>query len=510
MPDAPISYTPTIALAQWDDGADPGFEALNLNWQIVDDAVLSLQETIDTLSDAIDAETAARIAADASNSAADQGYALALVTTEAATRAADDVTEAGLRAAADSAESAARIAADLDFLLLDGSRPMEGDLDLDSNKIVSLGNGTANDHAINKGQLDAAIAAGLGSLGVYTYCRASASLDLASGTSPRTFEADTNDEITHPEIHDEDTNPERFYAPSDGYYEFEARFKVQGFAGCGVEWFKNGVAMPEGKWPQFLPAVGSNITFIVTAMKARLVAGDYVVAKVYGLAEPDEGVILADSTLSVFCLSANGVGGGDLKSDGSVPMTADFDNAGNKQINMADGVADTDGATVGQTADLVDAAIVAADLPGQVAAAVASELAAARLLQVAEAVGIALFDTTFPDSTFQDVTGATVTFTLDYAQRVEILADGFAIDDGSNSCLGQFRLHVTDFTAAVTTKDGPVVSGGNDVNYCPLGMKWITGVLPAGSTTIKLQFRNQSGNSNARVQVTNFQVGYFN
>ena len=52
---------------------------------------------------------------------------------------------------------------------------------------------------------------------------------------------------------------------------------------------------------------------------------------------------------------ADGQGTGDLKSDGSVPMAGDFQMGSHKVTGMADGTAETDGATVGQLSGKQDA-----------------------------------------------------------------------------------------------------------------------------------------------------------
>jgi hypothetical protein len=66
--------------------------------------------------------------------------------------------EASTRAAADTAEAAARAAADLLLMPLSGARAMTGDMNMGSHKITGLSNGSASSDAVNKGQLDAAVA----------------------------------------------------------------------------------------------------------------------------------------------------------------------------------------------------------------------------------------------------------------------------------------------------------------------------------------------------------------
>lgn len=449
---------------------------LNANWDTIDESVTEVQSNVD-------AEAASRLSGDGTLQASIDDVVADLVT-----------------------EEAARIAEDLTLLKKDGSRTMTGALAMGTHKITGLSNGAANDEAVNLGQLTAAIAAGLGGIGDYSYCRAHNSANLAAGSSPRTFEADTDDSDADG-MHDTASNKDRFVAQVDGYYHFEARLLVRGFDGAGIRWLKSGSEAAEGVQPKFSDAQGDGATFLRDDLTIFLTAGQYVSVEVVGMVEPDgAGYISANSTVSSFLLAPNAPGGGDLKSDGTVPMTADFDNGGNKQTNMADGVADTDGATVGQTGDLIADAIADLDIAGLITAA----LAGVRTIQKAEAAGVSLFNTSSAHNVFQDITGASVTFTLAYAQRVRIVADGFCIDNNSDSVEGQFHIKVIDSDAAVTGHDGPAVKGGNDVNYAPLMALWTSETLPAGSTTVKLQFRNPISNSGRRVQVTTFYVEYMN
>jgi hypothetical protein len=521
MPDAPISETLSLDLGQWAEGANPGAAALNNNWEKVDAAQIMHGDEFPAeyqvgklfLRD----DEAAIYRNDGTQEVPTwtsiltiddaKTYADSAVGAEAIARAAADDAEATARGDADTAEATARSDEDETFLKLDGSRAMTGDLDMGTHKIGGVQNAAASDEAPNYGQLLAAIAVGLGGLGDYSYCLSHNSADLSSGASPRTFEADTDDSDADA-MHDTSSNKDRFVAPVDGYYLLKARMLVRGFDGAGIRWMKGDVEAVEGVQPKFSEPQGDGATFLIDDLIIQLDEGEHVSVDVVGMVEPDSGYIAANSSVAVFLLASNAPGGGDLRSDGTVPMTADFDNGAQKQTNMADGVADDDGATVGQTADLVDDAVAALDIPGQIEAA----LTGIRTLQKAEPPSaIGLFNTSAPHyPNFQDVTGANVNFSLPYAQRVRIVADGFCVDNGSDSVAGQFHIKIVDSDAAVTGHDGPAVYGGKDVNQAPLTALWTSGVLPAGSTTITLQFRNQIANSGRRVQVTTFYVEYFN
>jgi len=134
MPDADIDFDDLTDLGaiiggetylQQDDLGVAGRVArLNNDGHVVDAAgqIMATSVTVTALSDELDAETAARIAADAANSTADRAYTDTEVAAALASTAADlsgavdvlefaDTTEQSARIAADNAEVAARIAA---------------------------------------------------------------------------------------------------------------------------------------------------------------------------------------------------------------------------------------------------------------------------------------------------------------------------------------------------------------------------------------------------------------
>ncbi len=322
MADDPISITPTILLGQWGDEADPGFEALNENWEKIDTAIALLQSTAGTIIDKADQSDL-------------------------------DALEGELQDLSDAIDAAAYIKAN-------GTVPMAADLDLDGFKAVNVANGEDPQDAVTKGQLDAAIAAGLGALaGSYAYCLARTTVDILDD-SPIRFEADANDgTTTNALLHDESTDPDRFIATQGGFYLFVARLKVTGAGGASLKWSKNGTEAPGSVMPQVRHDVGDDTTFITDVFMVQLDAADYVTLDVYGLVL-DGGAIKADSTVSMFLLAANAVGGGDLKSDATIPMQAPFDNGGFRSSNSADAVDPTDLTTLQQ----VEA--VAADLQTQI------------------------------------------------------------------------------------------------------------------------------------------------
>lgn len=185
MPDAPISFTPTVGLGQWSEGANPGFAALNENWTLIDDefavlqsasdlmgaAVLALQGDVADLQSGLAAEILARAVADTAESAArisadgvESAARIAADSAEAAARIAAVAAEATTRGNADVAEAAARAAADLLFLKLDGTTPMTGDIAMGGNKVGGAADGVAVDEYVTRGQLDAAALAGFDAL----------------------------------------------------------------------------------------------------------------------------------------------------------------------------------------------------------------------------------------------------------------------------------------------------------------------------------------------------------
>ncbi len=185
MSDAPIAYTKSLALGKWGNKKDPGYAALNENWDLVDaavmmhgtafpdsyqvsklflrsdegaiyrndgtedvpswtvilsltsvpeSAVIGLEDDLQALSDAIDAE--------------------------AVLRASGDSAEAVARSDADDAEAAARAAADLLFLKLDGTRAMTGTIDLGNHRATNMSDPVDPKDGVNKETFDAATVAG--------------------------------------------------------------------------------------------------------------------------------------------------------------------------------------------------------------------------------------------------------------------------------------------------------------------------------------------------------------
>lgn len=321
MPDAPISNTATIDLGQWAEGAAPGAAALNSNWQKIDDAILVLQGAIS----AID------VGSKADQSSLD------------ATQAELDALEADIVAA--------------NYVKADGTVSMAGDLQLDGFKVVNVSAGTNPGDVVNRAQLDAAVSAGLGALaGSYAYTLVKTAVDLddaATGeTSPKTFIGDTNLAATPASLHSTSSNKMQFVASQDGFWMFNARIKAKDFGTVALTWWKNGAEAVESVMPAALHDLGEGTVFITDILPIRLDAGDYVELKVYGGVNAS-GTILADSSISMLLLSANAVGGGDLKADGSIPMTDPFDNGSQQSKNAGDGTDPTDLTTLQQVEALI-------------------------------------------------------------------------------------------------------------------------------------------------------------
>jgi len=316
MPDLPIDNTDNLGLGQWAEGANPGFAALNENWELIDDAIGALDTLISTK---------------ASQSSLD-ALALNFAALE------DEVTTAFLA-----------------FVRHDGSVSMSGNLNLSDNKIVDLANGTNPQDAVNRGQLDAAVSAAVGGLvGVYHYVLARNTGDLTD-TSPVLFEADENDSTTtNEDMHDEVTDNSEFVAPQDGFYMMIFRGRITDGGGASCKWLINGIEAPACVFPLILHDVGENETFLQDVCPMALQEGDVVTLGVYGLVS-EPLTIKEDSTVAMFLLMANGAGTGDLKADGTIPMTDDLDLGGFNIINLADGVDATDAVTVGQLEFAVDA-----------------------------------------------------------------------------------------------------------------------------------------------------------
>ena len=319
MPDDPIDNTPNLGLGQWAEGTNPGFAALNQNWELIDEAIGALDLLI------------ASKASQASLDALTEDFN-------------DFVTEINATLAA--------------FIKADGTVAMSANLNLGDNRIVDLANGIDDTDGVNVQQLEGAIAAAVGGIaGAYSYVLARNTGDLTD-TSPVLFEADENDDsTTDSSLHDEVTDNSEFVAAQDGFYLFIFRGRIADGGGASCKWLINGIEAPACVFPMILHDVGDNETFLQDVCPMALEAGDVVTLGVYGLVS-EPLTIKADSTVAMFLLFANATGGGDLKSDGSIPMVAPFDGGGFKYENLDDGVAASDAATVGQM-DAADDALQA-------------------------------------------------------------------------------------------------------------------------------------------------------
>jgi len=99
-----------------------------------------------------------------------------------------------------------------------------------------------------------------------------------------------------------------------------------------------------------------------------------------------DGVAATDAA-TVGQLAAGG--GGDFMANGSVPMTGDFQGGGNLVTDIADGVAATDAATVGQLAGKLDTGATAADSAQLGGVPAADYFQESEFLAVSEGVGSA-------------------------------------------------------------------------------------------------------------------------
>ncbi len=466
MPDAPISTTPTLGLGQWAEGANPGFAALNENWALIDAAMLTQGAT--------NPETypVGGLFLNTNDLAIYRNDGTELVPVWVNILPVGTITEG--------------------VILKDGSVAMEADLDLGGFKAKGMANGLESDEGVNRGQLDAAIAAlESGVVGSYSYFLARNTGDL-TGSSPILFEADENDATTtEPEMHDEDTNPERFVAPQDGIYLFGARIKVTGAGGAGLTWKVNGTEAPASVWPLFLHDVGEDTTFITDEIRIPLSAGDYVTLHVYGLVS-EPMTVEADSTVSGLLLMANAAGSGDLKADGSIPMTDPFDNGGNTNGNAADGVLADDLATVGQMA--AADAILQTAIDG-LTAPVAVELKAP---EVEVTSGTFAFG-----AATGELTASRLDFTLNALSRVVMEAEGTATPNFINQSDAQMGIRVQAMVAG-SPSGSPADYWGTALSLGPYGYGMIAPItckkrvtLAAGDWRISIICRKPNGVPNS-------------
>lgn len=364
MPDAPISTTLTLELGQWASSANPGNTALNEQWEKIDAAVLAHGDSFPTSYQPLKLFLRDDMAVIFRNDNTLEAPAWTPIMDVASLAdALDDKAEQGDLDALDVRVTATE--ADIttlqtnDYLKRDGSDPMTGDLDMDGHNINGLPAPTVGDQAATKDYVDDILTAGLAGLGTAVSCRVSRTnaLNLGAGGGYVTWEAEVADHGGMVDIVGHNT---RLTIPQSGAYVFIFNIGTN-VATASLQLRKNGnaVTLLDFVTVDYLASAyghtGSNPFGCFGPYD--LAAGDYVEFFIHA----DNG----DGSLQVcpvgipngsifaggFLVASNAAGGGDLKSNGTIPMTAPFNNGGQKSSNAADGVANDDLATVGQVAD---------------------------------------------------------------------------------------------------------------------------------------------------------------
>lgn len=375
--------------------------------------------------------------------------------------------------------------ADAAFVKKDGTVAMEADLDLGTFKAKRMANGVAADEGVNRGQLDAGLAAALGGLGTMLTGRASRNTiqSFGAGGGFVSFITQDFDTDVASGIVDIADQPTRLTATRSGYYfvQFQAVSQQDSML---VLLYKNGSTILTIKQNNL---VSSAFGFAGAALSEvfgpfPLTAGDYVTFKVWR--NNGDGAIVLDGAHGDFPIqgtltlaASNAAGSGDLKSDGTVPMTADFDNGGFKQTAMADGVADDDGATVGQTN------LAIANLQGQLDAIESGQLVI--IDRDLQGVNQAITGTDW-----QGIASGDMTFTIAEAKAVSIDAMATALPDFSGRSNLQLGIKIQKTGDPATFYPGTIAftNGFGYFLYQPVtAMKRI--VLSAGEWTVTLVAR---------------------
>jgi len=518
MPDDPIDMTDNLGLGQWGDKAKPGFEALNDNWQKIDDAIGALVASLE----AIDV-----------SGKADQADL--------------EAVSADLVALEDAVTAAVYIKAD-------GTVPMAADLDFDGFKATNLGNGSAPADGVNKGQLDAAVAAAisaginaaLGSVG-YNFYRHHArrliegtganvwdhragSSDLSNGT-PSTFSEPGGvfqkwtSGGSSGNLMGTGASGSPAATRADRNLIFHAKFKTGsnisslrffiGFAyGSGsvvqsAAWNTVGAmnsmgfgfdsSMDANHWVtnlQSIAAVDVHVTSIPIAADTvyylKMDASTYSVdgtIKFYingvlaasrtpgtalsGTQDMDPhfmGVNLTGSSRHYYVgpqhFEQDAEGAidlvtlqGDFRSDGSIPMTGDLDLGGNKAINSGTATDPDDLVPLGQVEDMVQVVQDAVDA------------ITAGQLQVLETEATGGDQSVSGTSSWTVITGTAIVFTLDETKKVAIDAHAtFSVDAlrRANSQIG-IKVQKTGDSAVTypgTFVDSQTLGNGSAIGLC--------------------------------------------
>lgn len=244
-----------------------------------------------------------------------------------------------------------------------GSVKMRGDLDFDDAVLPkNLPAPTLDGHAARKKYVDDAVAASLAVLGSKRVCRMSRTTtqSIGAGGGVITF---TVEDFDYGNMVDIAGQPTRITIPQSGTYVFYFNFESN-VTSVGVGMRKNGAGGDFiNHQYNYLASTGgfAGAHACGSFGPIDLVAGDYLqlsATSSNGTGAVDVGPMgVSLCYFGAALIASNAVGGGDLKSDGTVPMLAAFDNGGFTPKNLAAPVADNDAARKKYVDDAIAAAV---------------------------------------------------------------------------------------------------------------------------------------------------------
>lgn len=275
--------------------------------------------------------------------------------------------------------------------LLDGSRPLENDWTLGGFKILGAGEATAADGLITKSQLDAAIA-GFDYIQPVDYL-SNVDVDIATGGLLTVDNVVVSEGDRVALIAQTDSTENGVYTASSGAWsratdvdsdsEFSrgiAFFVVAGEEYANSGWWSATQSITVGtdainfvefnkpiyKFGSAFTTTGSLVTLNIDPDGGVYLSGNGAAIKLDGSSLSvtsagltiNTGGVTNDMLAGGISLSKLSDGGELLKRDGSVALTGDLPMGGNKITGLANGVDDTDAATVGQVPSLVNEAPV--------------------------------------------------------------------------------------------------------------------------------------------------------
>ncbi len=433
MPDAPSGTTNELGLGEWADGKNPGAAALNANWVAIDAAVMgqgsSLPATYTVGKLYLKTGTTGHGVIYRNDGTFDVPSWTNILSI--ATTAIADIS--GLQAELDAKALASDLTTlDGEVIKKDGSVAMAAALDFGTHKGVNVANGTNPADIVNKGQLDAAVAAGLGALGteIGVIMTKAVTVDPLGAGAALVWDVELVKKGPAAQ-HSNSSNPSQYVCQQAGRYDVLCQFQDLRANGSYVLCKVNGNTVLLGPaWPA--DNTGGD-TWPLLATVLDLALNDVVEFFGYGISSPTGKNTVSNGfpRLSIFLRETNGAGGGDFKADGSIPMTGNLDAGSNKVIHVADGTASTDGVNKGQLD--ADVATLQAEI----------DALASGSLTTAEAENVTGTPADSSSGSFATVAGTLITLVLATTRTVILDALGAVLDspDG-NGFNGQLGIYV--------------------------------------------------------------------